>query len=28
MLLAADGAPIAYSPPSDMRDRIRRDTEF
>lgn len=28
MLLAADGAPIAYNPPSDMRDRIRRDTEF
>ena len=28
MLLTANGAPIAYTPPDDMRDRIRRDTEY
>ena len=28
MLIAAGGPAIAYTPPDEMRDRIRRDTEF
>jgi len=27
-LAVAGGAPISYVPPDEMRDRIRRDTEF
>jgi cytochrome c-type biogenesis protein CcmH len=28
MLLVANGAPVAYATPDNMRDRIRRDTEY
>ena len=28
MLVAAGGVPVSYLPPNEMRDRIRRDTEY